>query len=310
MNKKNNRILLIVLVALLALYFGKKYLGNSGDRNFKSELVAVDTAAVNKIVVNAKSNQNVPITLTRTGSEWEVSDGTIEDNASPSIMSGILSSLVSMKPERLIAKSKDKWDTNQVSDSLGTDVKVYSDDKLLADLVVGKFNYNQATRSMSTSVRLANSEDVYTVKGYLSSTFNRKTNDFRDKSFVKVKTEDLTKIAFTYPGDSSYVLEKSANGWQIDGQRADSVNVRNYLAGLRMMNMREFDDGFEPASHEHPYQVMIDGDNINTITVTGYATENGLVLHSSMNEDAYFKQASFKPFDKLFVHKQKFIGNN
>lgn len=308
MSKKNNRILLIVLVALLALYFGKRYLGNSGERNFKKELIALDTATVNKIVVDAKSNDRVPITLTRTGNDWEVSDGKITDNASPSVISGILASLASMKPERLITKSKGKWDANEVSDSLGTIVKVYNNDKQLADFVVGKFNYQQATRSMNTSVRLANSEDVYTVKGYLSSTYNRKTDDFRDKTFVNVNAKDLTKIAFTFPGDSSYVLEKTSNGWEIGGQKADSVNVNNYLSGLRIMNLREFANDFDPASHEHPYQMTIDGNNMSTVKVMGYATEDGLVLNSSLNDDAYFKQGSFKPFDRLFVSKTKFLG--
>lgn len=303
----NNKVLLIIVVILLAVFFGKKYLGNSGDRNFKDVLVAVDTASVNKIVVKGKMNEFAPITLSRTGSDWEVSDGKIKDNASPTILSGILSTLVSMKPIRLLTKDKAKWDVNQVSDSLGTKVQAYANDKLLADFVVGKFNYQQATRSMTTSVRLAGSDEVFTVYGFLSSTFNRKTDDFRDKLFVRTKPDDLTKVSFSYPGDSSFVLEKSANGWQVGGVLADSVSVHKYLSGLTNLSLRAFENGFEPATHAHPYQITIDGNNMSTVNITGYTADEGMVLNSSMNDDAYFKQGTFKPFDKLFVSKEKLL---
>ena len=306
MNKLSNKTLLIIVSILLAVYLGNKYLGNSKDRNFKTELVAVDTTSITKIQIIGKSNNHIPITVKRIGSEWEVSDGTITDKAPISIIQGMLSSLVSIKPSRLVANDKAKWETNEVTDSLGTQVKVFDNSTLLADFVIGKFNFQQSTRTMTTSVRLSNSDEVYTVQGYLSSTFNRKTDDFRNKSFIKTTTADLTKITFSYPADSSFVLSKQSNGWQLDGMAADSLRVNQYLTGLANVSMKEFENGFEPSLHEKLYEITIDGNNMNSITVTGYSGDNGLVLNSTLNEHAYFKQGSFNPLDQLFASKHKF----
>jgi len=308
MSKLNNRILITIVVVLLAIILGKKYLGSSGDRNFKNNLVAVDTATVTRLVITSKANDRKPITITRTGADWEVTDGNIHDNASSGIVKGMLASLVKVKPLRLVTRDKSKWADQQVTDSLGTQVQAFADNQELANLIVGKFNFQQATRSMSTSVRLADSEDVYTVEGFLSSTFNRSFDDFRDKTFIKVKKSDITSITFQYPADSSFTLTKSDTHWQLGAMEADSAAVSKYLNGLANINMRNFANDFEPTQHDHPYQVTIDGNNMSSLVVTGFTTKDGLVVHSSLNDDVYFKQGTEKLFDKVFVSKQSLMS--
>lgn len=301
-----NTILLIVFVVLLAIFLGKKFLGSDGDRNFRDVLVSVDTASVTKIVLVSRANDHESVELLKTGLEWAVTNGSINDEADQNTVRGMLASLVKMPPKRLVAKSEDKWAQYEVNDSLGTQVKVYAGDELLADVMIGKFSFQQTNRSMSTFVRLSEDEEVYSVDGFLSSTFNQQFNSLRDKTFLKTEKNNLTSLRFNYPGDSSFVLAKVGDKWQVNNSPADSAAVESYLNGIRTLNQREFADDFQREGKVVTYQLTVGGNNMNDIAVQGYMEGDDLILHSSLNENAFFKKGSLDVFDKVFVSPQKF----
>ena len=60
-----------------------------------------------------------------------------------SISGTLISALNNMKPESVVATNKDRWPMFEVTDSLGTRVKLFSGDNLLADVVIGKFSFSQ-----------------------------------------------------------------------------------------------------------------------------------------------------------------------
>ncbi len=301
-----NTILLIVFAGLLAIFLGKKFLGSDGNRNFRDVLVSVDTASVTKIVLVSRANDHESVELSKTGLEWAVTDGNINDDADQNTVRGMLASLVKMPPKRLVAKSEDKWAQYEVNDSLGTQVKVYAGDELLADVMIGKFSFQQTNRSMSTFVRLSEDEEVYSVDGFLSSTFNQQFNSLRDKTFLKTEKSNLTSLRFNYPGDSSFVLAKAGDKWQVNNSPADSAAVEGYLNGIRTLNQREFADDFQREGKVVTYQLTVGGNNMNDIAVQGYMEGDDLILHSSLNENAFFKKGSLDVFDKVFVSPQKF----
>ena len=302
-----NRILLIVFVVLLGIFLGKKFLGGDDSRNFREVLVAVDTASVTKIVLATKANDHKPVELIKTSATWDVKSENVNDQADEGAVKGMLTSFVKMTPKRLVAKSEDKWGQYEVNDSLGTQVKMYSGDELLADVVIGKFNFQQATRSMSTFVRLGEEEDVYSVEGFLSSTFNQPLNGFRDKTFLETNKPDLTSLKFDYPGDSSFMLSKIGENWQINEVAADSAAVETFLNGLRSIRQRDFVDDFDRGGKVALYQLTIDGNNMSPIVVQGFQEGDELVLHSSLNENAFFEEGGLNAFEKLFVPAGQFF---
>ena len=303
-----NSILLIVFVLLLAIFLGKRFLGGDDSRNFREVLVEVDTAAVTKIVLYTKANDHEAVELIKTSATWDVKSGNISDEADKGSIGGMLSSLVKITPKRLVAKSGDKWAQYEVNDSLGTQVKVYNGDKLLADVIIGKFNFQQATRSMSTFVRLGDDKDVYSVDGFLSSTFNQPFNGFRDKTFLETNKTDLASLKFDYPGDSSFVLSKIGEKWQVnETMTADSASVESFLNGLRSIRQRDFVDGFVSTGKSALYQLTVDGNNMSPIVVQGFQEGEGLVLHSSLNENAFFEEGGLNAFEKLFVPAGQFF---
>ena len=306
MNKINNKILLGILLLLLLIFIGKRFLGSSGERNFRETLVAVDTSQVNKIVIKPRASDGENITLSKTGTSWEVAMGEIKDEADINSVKSMLGNMVSMKPKRLVAKSEEKWAQYEVNDSLGTRVMAYVGDKRLTDFMLGKFNFQQASRSMSNFVRLSEEEEVYSVEGFLSS-FNQDFNNLRDRTFVTTTKENITSIRFTYPADSGFVLDNVASRWEIDRQPVDSAAVAGYLSGLRNITKSEFADDFSPQGKVAVYQLTISGNNMQALTVSAYQEGDEYVLSSNLNEGAYFNQGSLQIFDKLFVSKTSLL---
>lgn len=298
MNK--NKVLIIVFGVLVLIYLGNRFIGSDNERNFKSELVSLDTAAVTKVVVMAKANDAKPVTLSKENNQWSVSNGAMSDKADQRIANNMLVSLRQLNPQRLVANSSKKWSQYEVNDSLGTRVQIYSGEELLSDLMIGKFTFNQQARTAATFVRLSNEEEVYTVDGFLSSTFNQDFNGFRDKTFINTVPDNLTSLKFAYPGDSSFSLSKVSDKWQMNGVSVDSTAVIRYLNGLRKLDQSEFEDDFK-ASQAPVYTLTIDGNNMNSIVVKGFRKDDEIILNSTLNPDAYFKEGNLNVFEKVFV---------
>ena len=304
MNK--NKYLLIAFVLLLFFLFWKQFMASDNSRNFKEILVKLDTATVTKISVISKNNEFDTIIFTKSSDKWEVSNGVIDDDANQSTVKGMLSAVANMKPQRLVAKGKDKWNQYEVSDSTGTKAQFFDGTDLIANLVVGKFNFQQNTRAMSTFVRLSDDSETYAVEGMLSSSFSQNFNDFRDKTFLNTDKNNLTSLRFDYQGDSSFVLTKIDEKWQVHGNVADSIAVDDYLNGIRNLTQRDFADNFSKNGKIADYHLTIDGNNMSAIDIYGYANEEELILNSSQNDNAHFKSGSLDVFDKLFVPSYKF----
>lgn len=300
-----NKILLIVFGFLLLVFIWKQFFSSGETRNFREILVELDTAQVTKISILPQASEQ-SLDLKRTGTDWEVTNGAINDEADYNVVQGMLTSLVGIKPKRLVAKSEDKWTQYEVNDSLGTRVQVYSGDNLMTDFVVGKFNFQQTTRSMSTFVRLTEEEDVYSVEGFLSSTFGQQFPNLRDKTFLKINKDDLTTLKFNYPADSSFALLKQSGTWSVNGAPADSVAVQTFLNGIQNITMRDFNDSFN-TDELASYQVTLEGNNMDAVVIKGFGEPESLVLHSSVNDNAYFDQGTVDIFEKLFIAQNSLL---
>ena len=302
-----NKYLLIAFGLLLLFFAWKQFIASSDSRNFKKVFIDLDTTAVTKVRIITKINEFTPIDFTKTNNVWEVSNGTISDQANQDIVQGMLSAMVNMKPERLVAKTKDKWNQYEVSDSIGAKVQVFNKTTLIADMVVGKFNFEQSTRAVSTFIRQSEEEETYAVPGMLSSTFNQNFDNFRDRTFIKINTADITSLQFDYQEDSSYVLNKIEGEWSLNSQEVDSTIVQQYLDEIGSLTQRNFVDDFSKQGNIAMYHLAIGGNNMSTIDIDVYKNGQELVLYSSLNENTYFKSEAVDVFNKLLVPSDKFL---
>ena len=184
----------------------------------------------------------------------------------------------------------------------------------MADLVVGRFSYKQVSNQMSmygrnniqgtSYVRLTGEDEVYGVDGFLSLSFNRTFNDWRDNTLVEVNKNDITTIKFIYPADSSFSIASKESKWYIDNIQADSSAVAGFLSTLSNVDGQDINDNFKP-DIVPDYQMVIEGNNLLNISIKCYRLPDGdYILNSSLNPDIYFSSKADGVFSRLFKSKK------
>lgn len=302
--KINTKLLVGIFAGLLILVVATELIDSKkGNRTFKSELINVNADEVTSIEINAKANNKELITLFKENDLWKVKSGDKTYNADASIARRLVSELNNMKTKSVAATSKDRWENFEVTDSLGTGVKIFAGTEKVADLIVGKFSFSQP-RNMTSYVRLTGEKEVYGVEGMLGMSFNRKTDSFRDRAIIKSNKTDWNKLSFDYPADSSFVLTKTDKTWMAGELQTDSAKVANYFSQISMLS----DGNFVGKPQITPtHRLTIEGNNqMQKIEINGYKiSPDEFILESSQNPGAYFNSKTSA--EKLFISIMKLI---
>lgn len=308
--KFNTPTMAIIFVVLLAVVLIVIFLDNKqGTRTFKSEIANVDTATVNSILVYPQSDNKKEIKLMRTGVQWKAQNDKMNVEADISNVNSVLAMLGVLKPIRLAATSKDKWKEYNVDDSLGSRVVLMNNQNKLLDLIVGKFTFNQASRTGLTYVRLNEDENVYVVEGFISMTVNQQFNQWRNKTVIQGNKSDWTKIVFHYPADSGFVLSKTGEKWMLNDSLADSVKVDQYFNQIASATNSTFVDGFKNNGRQAEKILRIEGNNMPApIVVNVYSdATHKYVLQSSLNTEGSFGDADSSLTQRIFKSKSNFL---
>ncbi|MFW5780992.1 MAG: DUF4340 domain-containing protein [Bacteroidota bacterium] len=304
--------ILLVIVVLVKLNQRK-----SGDRSFRSEIVEVDTSKVTQVVITAMpGGSEEKLFLEKSGETWKVTkEGTVY-NADEIMVERLLEQLINMKPQRVAATTENRWTDFEVTDSAGIFVKVKGGSKTLAEVIIGKFSYQQPTNpydrqgKMTSYVRVEGENEVYAVDGFLRMTFSTDAGSYRDKAIISGNKSNWTKLKFRYPADSSFVLEMQGNQWMTDGILADSASVAQYLSRISQMTSHNFVDTTLDVSDVPEFSLEIEGDNmVSSIKVDAFEadTTNKYLVTSNQNEGAFFSGAKAELFEKIFVPKSEFF---
>lgn len=306
MKSKTLIIILVVLGAALAINY---YIENkTGDRTLLGDLVAADTTELTAISVFPKVNNKEEVRFVKDGDTWALELEGKKVSADKNAIQSILREIQNLKPARLASTSEEKWEEYEVTDSLGIQAKMEVDGKVVADLIFGKFDFNQQTRAASSYVRINGEDEVYAVNGYLSMTFDREAEGFRDRTLINADQSQWTRISYSYPGDSSFVLTKGEDGyWLADGQAVDSISCANYLSSMSRLGGNVFADDFDASTSTPSHSITIEGENIEPITLDAYVADPayGYVINSSQNKGIYMS-GNNDVFNRSFVNKAKF----
>ena len=300
MKRSNNTILLIALIVLLGGFvLSRVFRSPSLESNLDEHLLTLDTSKISAIHINPAVDSG-EIKLVRTGKSWEVQRNQVTARVDATLVKNALASIQEIHPERLVTRKREKWADYNV-DTTGTHVKVYMGGNNPTELWVGK------TSGGGTTVRLKDEDNVYEVKETLDRNFNRRFAAWRDKSFLKVEPDQVTKVTFQYPADSSFVLEKANGEWNIGDVQVDSAKVQNYLNRFRSQNLSEFADNFK--SENLPvWVVTLYNNSTKTIELKGWNTEdNRWVVTSSIQPGVYFESDNTSLMDQLFAGKKRFL---
>jgi hypothetical protein len=307
-NKFSNKKLGVVFVVLLVLTIIFIFTDGKKERSFRTELVEIDTASVDEILIYPKTTNYKEVKLFKDDADWKV---LLEDGSSvtapKSKIDNLLSSLLKVKPNRLAARGSEKWKEFEVTDSLGTRVKVVEDGDVTLDIILGRFAFQQP-RTMNTFVRLYNDTDVYEVDGFLSATFNQNADNYRDNSVITGDHNNWTNLTFKYPGDSSFALVKMNDMWFLNDEPTDSTETVKTLRSLERLSNTNFVDASRIPQNSNPqYKVTIQGEMMEDIVVNGFQADSIIVVNSSLNSESYFDATKNNFTEKIFPSQKKFF---
>ncbi len=297
--KINSKLLISVFVVLLAIVVIIELMDSrKGNRTFKSDLVEVNADDVTSIEIYPKAISGNLIKLYKENDKWKVESAGKTYNADGSGAIRMINELNDMQAKSVAATSKERWKQFEVTDSLGTRVKLMNGNKTLADLVIGKFSFSQPNNTTSY-VRLTDDKEVYGVNGMLAMSFNRNLDAFRDRTVIKSDKNNWTKLTFSYPADSSFVLEKRDNHWMIGDMQADSAKVAQYFT--KIANLTDGSFANEKPAIAPTHHLTIEGNNMmQNVEITGYYEDpDNFVLESNLNPDTWINSKTTAK--KVFV---------
>ncbi len=287
----NNRNLAIAFGVLLLIYLLSKVLGGNRERSFDPQILSIDTSQVTKLQIDP-GNESLPFALEKTGSGWSLTKDAEQFSATTSSVGSLLMSLQDIRADRVVSKNPDRWKDYSVDDSTGTRIQIFDGNNLIDDIIIGRFNFNQATRSGISYVRLTDEDAVYSVDGFLSMSLSQGADNYRDKTLTSLNSDDITRITLLENGaQAQYQLVDSV--WRDEtGNQVDSAKMVSYLNNIRSVSGSTFVTDEATQLGQKLKTLQIEGNNMpGPVTIDVYASQDttqDFVLQSSTNREGYF----------------------
>lgn len=222
--------LLAALVAALALawWLGGRSPSETGQRTFRQQLAAVDTAALRAFTLTpVPRTGEAPLRFTRDSSGWQVAQGDRRTAAFARPLAQLLAALHRMEPISRPGPDPATLQRYGISDSLAALVQVQD-----AEPFTLRIGITTGGQEPATAILREGDPNVYLVPGALSWIMELGFEDWITKPMVNGDPAQWERLTFIFPGNVGYVLERSGTGWLVDGQPADSTRVAKYLHAL------------------------------------------------------------------------------
>jgi len=302
----NSRKLTFLFLVLLGIWGIAKNTFKYKTNSFKTQLISIDTAQVDIIMIDHKGEAEM-ILQRNTTAQWIATKGTVMTTANREAINSFLNNIHLIRTEKIAAKKKEKWSKYAVDEVNGTRIKIYAGSQLLEDFIVGRFNLNKETSEGLSYVRISDGEEVYAIEGLLSQRLRQGFNTYRNKNLVKTVTRDITSLSLTREDGTVKGFSKLNNVWtNNDGAVVDSIEITNYLAGIQNVMGSKFVDDIDPTTYSMPkYRTLvIRGNNmLQPIIITCYRDEARIspyIIQSSQNLESYFSSQETELFQKIF----------
>lgn len=147
------------------------------------------------------------------------------------------------------------------------------------------------SNNLITYIKLPNENALQGIKGDLLSVFNKQFDDYRDKTILKVNKDSILSLTLKSPIDTVYLVRRG-NNWvsRNTKYRLIQPELQQYLQNLQILRGAKFFDGDRDILTQPKIQnqliVYLPSD---TIVLTNYKLEKGYILHSTQNNEAYFR---------------------
>ncbi len=294
---KRNKILLLILVALLAL-LGVDEIATTHIRNkeFKDILIDSDSSKIALVEFYPKNQVDKKITLKKINNQWYVitSKGK-KYPADADAMNDVLTNLTDLRPTQIAGNNKKSWKEYGVTDTSATHIIVKNNKgRTIAKLYFGqlqveksKNQYNQRP-SIATYVRLEGDKNVYVIPKLLNMLFTDDVNSFRNNNLTPTYPGKLVKITYNLPKEK-FNIENKNGQWYINNQKADSMNCERYKRDLQMVESRKFANKQDVEKYKQIGQIKLIYSDSSQIAIKFYGDTTYRYVWSSFNPQTYFQ---------------------
>ena len=215
-----------MLIGLLAigawlLYQDRKPRSHS----FRKALVTFDATSITRIKLQQTKTS---FSLFKSGDTWRLVVGADKDvRANEARLEDLLRELSEMEVMTLYSRTKDNWQDLQL-DSSGVRVMAYVENKLHADIVIGRLEFDHQRQRAYRYARRADEKDAYTLDG-MGYAIQADLNFYRDPILVQYSPDSLTNIRFE-TSNKSFAFRRKGNLWLSDqGVLVDSARMATYI---------------------------------------------------------------------------------
>lgn len=201
-------VVFAILIALVVMRMGQR--PEHGIDRISYALL--DPKSADRVEFSGKNT----LQLRKDGEVWKTEKN---KNADSEMITRLLEALPKLNSSTQITRSKDRYDDFEVSDEKGTRLKVFANNRLLADLVIGKAN---PSGGMYARV----GEAVYAVTGQYPGTFVREASAWLERRLFRDKLENVTRVEIALAGQPSYVLVKEGDDFKVEDAKILPKNFR------------------------------------------------------------------------------------
>jgi hypothetical protein len=193
-------------------------------------LPAMTRSSVDSIRITRPADTLV---LTRRDSAWSVNGHPALASAVSELFSALSDTTASAE---LVAEQRTSHAGLGVDSAGGTRVRFLRGGSVVADLVAGH-------RSMDLDggyFRMANSDEVYLLRGPLAGVLDRGRDEWRDRRIATVPVDSVSAIEVRR-GSRAYRMAKGDKGWVlVPGGPADTAAARRFIEAFREIDAAGF----------------------------------------------------------------------
>ncbi len=292
MKTLSTKTLLILLVAVLIVYFGLDFFDQSDSTLKLPDSLANFTVAQ---VSEARFTQDgKTLRLYRKDGSWFLDLGQHQPRADSNIVLRGLNNLASIKPNRLISKQRSKWAEYHV-DSTGIRAELFdASQKKIADLVLGTLSpYGQSYAEVFTYVRAYDSDFTYAAPGFASESVTSKPYIYRTKTLISCMKDSILSIECKPKDEPAFQMIQTAPGqWKIANTKCDSAAANQWASDLESLSSIGFVDGAE-LGKEVAYVKVELRNRTEPVAIRFFESANGLLMTSSVNAGNVFSDTLY-----------------
>ena len=296
----NNKVLALIFLILLGLIALGKMNSGKKQRSFDPNIVALDTAAITKVLISPKTD-GVEVKLEKDAGNWTVSKNGKSYTATASAVKSLLAGLSTIKAQRVTAKRQEKWAEYELDDETKGRFQVFTANDKVADLMIGRFDFSQQARTATSFVRKVGEDEVYAVDGFLSASLSQDYNSYRDKAILKLDKNALESIVLQVDERTKTFQNNQGNWTDETGVAQDSTKMAGWINSLSNLN-GSLTENLDASTLGSPHAKL----TINTTgvshTVKCYKREGEkpYKIHSSQNSEAWFESDENATYKSLF----------